>query len=272
MSGSNVGAFPQAALESFPRSHAHSPVRATAGGHNLFADAIIDESAGDRGKRAARAGLAFTIQVAIVGGLLLVPLLFTEGLDLYKFNNTVLLAPPPPPAPPPPAVRAQVIPKQSLLRSQLTAPTVIPKNVVENVPDAGAAAPTISDMNGVPGGTGDVFGGLATGAPPPPPPAAAPKPKDPLRIYSGMKEPALLFAPPVIYPPIARAAHVSGTVVIEAIIDEQGKVTQVKVVSGPGLLVESALKAVIGRKYQPTLLDGQPVSIRFDVRVDFRLS
>src|SRR6516225_1157732 len=63
--------------------------------------------------------------------------------------------------------------------------------------------------------------------------------------------------------PVARQAHVQGTVVIEAIIDDKGNVTQVKAISGPGLLTPAALKAVSARKYQPTLLDGQPVSIRF---------
>jgi len=93
-----------------------------------------------------------------------------------------------------------------------------------------------------------------------------------VRVFTGMKEPALIYAPPVAYPPVARVAHVSGTVVIEAIIDDKGNVTQVKAISGPAMLMDSALRAVSGRKYQPTILDGVPVSIRFDVKVEFHLS
>jgi len=138
--------------------------------------------------------------------------------------------------------------------------------------DAGAAAPAISDMTGgVPGGVGDVLGGSLNDAPPPAPLASAAKPKE-VRIFSGMKEPALLCAPPVVYPPVARMAHISGTVLIEAIIDDRGNATQVKAISGPALLMNAALKAVSERKYQPTILDGQPVSVRFDVKVDFKLS
>jgi periplasmic protein TonB len=270
MPGSNAVALPQATRKSNEQTEraALSPVRATARGHHLFADAILDENVRDRGKRAAKAGLAFTIQATIVGALLLIPLLFTEGIDLHKLDNTVLLAPPPPAPPPPPAIRVERIPKQSLLRATLTAPTVIPKKVVESAPDAGESAPVVSE--GVPGGVGDALGGSVTGAAPPPPPA--PKPKEPVRIFSGMKEPTLLYAPPLVYPPVARLAHVAGTVVIQAVIDDKGNVTQVKAVSGPPLLLEAALKAVSERRYQPTILDGMPVSVRFDVKVQFNLS
>ena len=272
MSGSNLDAFPQTALEATKQSAAQPYLRVTAGGHNLFADTIIDENAIDRGKRAASAGLALTIQAAVVVVGALVPLLFTEGIDPLKLNNMLLLtAPSPPTAPPPPAMHVQSIAKRSVLHAALTAPTVIPRKVVVSAPNEGMPAPTISDLaGGVPGG-GDVLGGSLTNAPPPPPPAPAAKPKE-LRIFTGMKEPALLYAPPLVYPPVARQAHVQGTVVIEAIIDEKGNVTQVKAISGPGLLTSAALKAVSARKYQPTILDGQPVSIRFDVKVEFKLS
>jgi hypothetical protein len=46
----------------------------------------------------------------------------------------------------------------------------------------------------------------------------------------------------------------------------------VKAISGPALLLDAALKAVSERRYQPTILDGMPVSIRFDVKVQFNLT
>jgi protein TonB len=75
-----------------------------------------------------------------------------------------------------------------------------------------------------------------------------------------------------VYSPIARQAHIEGTVILDAIIDEQGNVTQVRAISGPPLLFSSALKAVSERKYAPTILDGQPVAIRLNVTVEFHLS
>jgi protein TonB len=140
------------------------------------------------------------------------------------------------------------------------------------MPDAGSMAPAIAGIEGgVPGGVGDVLGGSVAG-PPPPPPVAAERPKGPIRIFSGMKEPRLLYEPPVVYSPIARQAHISGTVVVEAIIDEHGNVIQVQVISGPPLLLDSAIKAVTGRKYEPTILDGQPVAIRLTAKVVFRMT
>jgi periplasmic protein TonB len=237
----------------------------------LFATAIIEEDAREKGKRAAQTGFALAIQIAIVGTLLLIPLFFTEGIDLYKANSAILIAPPPPAAPPPPMHAEAVAPKPSFIKAQLTAPTVIPKKIAQ-VADASSAAPAVAGMTGgVPGGIGDVLGGVAAGPPPPPPPAAE-KPKGPIRITSGMKEPQLLYEPPVVYSPVARLAHVEGTVIVEAIIDEQGNVTQVHLISGPPLLVPGALKAVGERKYAPTVLDGQPVAIRLTVKVDYHLS
>ena len=47
--------------------------------------------------------------------------------------------------------------------------------------------------------------------------------------------------------------------VIDALIDERGDVTEARAISGPGLLIPAALAAVIKRRYEPTLLNGEPV-------------
>jgi periplasmic protein TonB len=275
MSAVNQGAFEQSSLgpsskETSQRPFA-VPARVTPRKQGLFSTAIIEEDARAKGKRAAQTGFALAIQLAVVGGLLLIPLIFTEGLDLYKVNSTILIAPPPPAAPPPPVAHVEVAPKPTFIKAQRTAPTVIPKKIAQ-VADASAAAPAIAGMvGGVPGGVGDVLGGIASGPPPPPPPAVE-RPKGPIRITSGMKEPTLLYEPPVVYSPVARMAHVEGTVVVEAVIDEHGNVTQVHFISGPAMLVQSAMKAVAERRYAPTILDGQPVAIRLTVKVDYKLS
>jgi periplasmic protein TonB len=70
---------------------------------------------------------------------------------------------------------------------------------------------------------------------------------------------------------LAKAARISGKVVIDSVIDTHGDVTQATVVSGPPLLITAALNAVEQWKYQPTLLNGQPVAVDMFVTVTFSL-
>lgn len=79
----------------------------------------------------------------------------------------------------------------------------------------------------------------------------------------------MVYAPPPAYPPLARASRLEGTVIIDAVIDETGHVVEARAVSGPALLFQSALRAVVQWRYQPTILDGEPVSIRMHVTVHF---
>ena len=66
--------------------------------------------------------------------------------------------------------------------------------------------------------------------------------------------------------------HMQGVVIIDAIVDEQGNVVEAKIVSGPPLLIQSALDAVKKWKYEPTYLNDQPVPVQLNVTVTFRLA
>ena len=84
-------------------------------------------------------------------------------------------------------------------------------------------------------------------------------------------QPAQLFrSVPPIYPPMAKAQHVSGNVQIDALIDASGNVAELKIISGPGMLHRAALDAVKQWKYKPAMLDGQPTSMHLTVTVQFR--
>jgi protein TonB len=74
------------------------------------------------------------------------------------------------------------------------------------------------------------------------------------------------------YPPLARQTHIQGTVIVDAIIDEKGNVVQARAVSGHPLLIDAALKAVLQWKYEPTSLNGQPISVELQVQVHFNLN
>jgi periplasmic protein TonB len=75
-----------------------------------------------------------------------------------------------------------------------------------------------------------------------------------------------------IYPPLARQTRISGTVKLHAIIGKGGAVEQLQVVSGHPLLVQSALDAVKQWRYQPTLLNGEPVEVDTEIDVIFSLA
>ena len=74
------------------------------------------------------------------------------------------------------------------------------------------------------------------------------------------------------YPDAARQAGVQGTVVLSTVVNAQGAVTQVKTVSGPEALALAATDAVRWWRYEPYLVNGQPVPVETTITVNFRLS
>jgi protein TonB len=73
------------------------------------------------------------------------------------------------------------------------------------------------------------------------------------------------------YPAIAKAAGVSGTVTLAATISRAGTIENLRITSGPAMLRQAALEAVQAWRYQPYLLDGQPVEVETTVNVIFTL-
>jgi TonB family protein len=74
------------------------------------------------------------------------------------------------------------------------------------------------------------------------------------------------------YPKKARKQHVEGTVRLHAIIDKDGSVRDLEVISGDPLLTDAAVKAVRQWRYSPTLLDGQAKEITTTIEVVFALN
>jgi protein TonB len=80
----------------------------------------------------------------------------------------------------------------------------------------------------------------------------------------------LISSAPPAYPPLARSQGVEGDVTLDALIDETGRVTKVKTISGPALLQQAAAAAVRQWKYEPATLDGKAVPMHITVTVKFR--
>jgi TonB family protein len=93
----------------------------------------------------------------------------------------------------------------------------------------------------------------------------------PVRVGGDIKEPRLLSRPDPQYPAIAKQARVEGQVVIEATIDQNGNVRDVRVLRGNALFNDAALEAVRRWKYERTLINGAPVDVLTTVVVNFTL-
>jgi periplasmic protein TonB len=164
---------------------------------------------------------------------------------------------------------------------KLMAPREIPKqvNIIKEdapPPDVGAVGVTGGVAGGVPGGQiggvlGGIIGGAPSAAPPPPPP---PKPVTPSKVVIGgsvMAAKRIDHTQPV-YPALARQAHISGQVVIHAVISKDGRVTDMNVISSTHpLLIQAALDAVRQFRYSPTELNGSAVDVDTTITVIFSL-
>ena len=162
-------------------------------------------------------------------------------------------------AEPPPAVK-----KPTLGEVRLAAPTANRSSIAPGSGDADVA-PSLSSSQVAP--TGDALdGGLVAGNAKQPVAPAVPLP------VGGDVIPAhLLSSTPPAYPQIAKSQRIEGAVRIDALVDAAGKVSSMKVVSGPVLLHQAAMEALRQWKYQPAMLDGKPVPMHLTVTIQFRL-
>ncbi len=252
---------------------------------DLFQSSMIENNHIKSSSKTVDFLIALAVNAAILAGPILAGLIYTDTLNLKQFENTFLIAPPPPPPPPPapaaPVVRAAPAHRVFENAGKLIAPTVVPKTIADI-----KEAPLPPDfegggtVGGVPGGVaggsmGGVIGGVIGGVNTKVVAPLAPKssgPKAPVRVGGRVREPRLIARVDPTYPPLARQTHMQGVVLIDAILDEQGNVVEAKIVSGPPLLIQSALDAVKKWKYEPTYLNDQPVPVQLNVTVTFRLS
>jgi periplasmic protein TonB len=206
----------------------------------MFSDSLL-ELGQQRKRRAFATTTSFIFNCVAMGVMLIMPLLFTEDLPKAQLL-TFLVAPPPPPPPPPPAAeQVQPVVRQvqtdMLSTGQLRTPTKIPQKVQmireEEAPPAMAATGGV--VGGVPGGipggqVGGVIGGIinATASL-----AAVPKfaPVVPqrVRISQGVTKGLLVHRVEPVYPTLARSARVQGELVLSAIIDTNGQISNLSV-------------------------------------------
>jgi protein TonB len=243
----------------------------------MFEQSFVDWESG-KGRRFGTQMTSFIVQGCLLVFLVLLPLIFTDALPRQQFMSMLVAPPPPPPPPPPPAAAAPIKPvkvETEIDNGKLKTPTKIPDQIkmVKDEEDM-AASNAVGVVGGVPGGVpggqmGGVLGGIISSAPAPVPQIKAPQR---VRVSAGVVEGNLTRRVQPVYPPLARTARIQGTVVLSAVISKTGTIEGLKVLQGPPMLVNAAMEAVKQWKYQPYLLNGEPVEVDTTITVNFSLA
>lgn len=142
----------------------------------------------------------------------------------------------------------------------------------EPIEESAEAPPITSSAPraGAPGSMPSVNHNSAASDAPPPPKKPTP-PQVPKVVSGGVLNGKAISKPQPAYPPIAKAAKASGTVTVQVLVDESGKVVSAHAVSGHPLLQQSAVAAARQAKFSPTLLSGQPVKVSGVITYNFVL-
>jgi periplasmic protein TonB len=239
------------------------------------------------GKRVWTTFLGMTSQVFLVGSAVLVPMVFPQALPYAQLP--IALAPPVPSGPP----RGSDPPKPHPIRRTVArlaavgfyAPPRVPDRVTidpEPVPGTAIDGALPGDARAsIPAVWGAFFNNLVPAPAVAPPVArapvepAAPAPiEKPQRLREGgrFQLGRLLRRVEPAYPPLARTTRASGLVVLECVVGIDGRIKNVKIVSGHPLLVNAARDAVWQWVYEASRLNGVPTEIIARISVNFKLN
>jgi protein TonB len=233
----------------------------------MFEDALMESGGKIKTHRTWTSGVAAICNGSIACLLVLLPLLHPASLP--KQTLSMLLAAPAPPAPPLPHISRVVnlATRAAAFADPFTPPRIVPNRI----PTTDAPAPT--ELNLAPiarESTGSLMGlPDSIGAVTPPQVRVSPARKP--VISSGVMEGRRVGGDEPRYPAIARAAGVQGTVVLNATISKAGTIENLRVMTGPAMLVPAAEEAVRTWRYRPYSLNGEPVEVETTVRVIFNL-
>lgn len=236
----------------------------------MFEDSLVESNGRIRTRSRRYVIGTFLLEAALVAVIILVPYLYPAVLPTH-YLSVPLIAPPPAPAPQMAQQRAAASPERAALQTiDLTAPSRIPTSIphiIDNAPPSFVAG---GDSSAHGGGLPGVLFSNSTG-PSPIPRVQPAKPSGPIHISSGVAQGQLLAPIRPIYPQIALATRTQGTVVVAAVISTSGTIEDLRVVSGPPLLVNAAVSAIRQARWRPYLLNGEPVEVETTITVIFRL-
>lgn len=210
---------------------------------------------------------AFAFNLSILLCFVMVPLIYLEALTPQTITTLIPMAPAPEQQPVQKPIAQTPRPVTNVPVDPYAAPRIIPRGpiYIPQEPEVAIFNPG-GDGPGIPGGLDNpVF------RPQPAPHVVHQPPSGPVRVSTMVQEGLAIHKTIPVYPAIAVAAHAQGTVVLAATISKGGTIENLRVVSGPPMLQQSAVNAVSTWRYRPYLLDGQPVEVETTVNVVFSL-
>jgi periplasmic protein TonB len=240
----------------------------------MFADSLLDSTLISRSHRGWTTLISFFLEALMVGSLLMVPLLYTEGLPSLRLMRPEVIGPT---ASPGPAAKIEPSHSRNLMLKNasgliLMPPQQIPKGISPETSVPVGPPPELATGGSTSGsgGSGTPNGILnSTGDTPfiviPPRPVYHPP-------ISHWMEGNLVRRVQPAYPSLAVQTRTQGQVVLRAVISREGTIENLQVVSGHPLLVRAAIEAVRQWRYRPYVLNGEPVEVETQVTVNFVLS
>lgn len=254
----------------------NQPLKASSPQHNAIGGplpVLLDFHNGGRGWRMSLGAL---VQASLLGLVLTLPLLMTDKLIPQPLAEAL-----------PPYQRGDSVtvveakggggpkPTPKINPAGLTSP--FSKTTPKAAPDGPTGLSTELDSDGPGGGRRGVPWGVEDGIPvqgPVGPPVATPQPPppdEPIVVGGKIRPPRLIHRVEPTYPRMAQIARIQGDVVLEALLEKDGRVRNVEIKSGHPSLAPAASEAVGQWIYEPTYLNGQPYAVRLTVTVEFRL-
>jgi protein TonB len=235
----------------------------------VFEDSVFESAGRIRTRSRSWMIAAFLFNGSILLALILIPLIYPQGLSRQAFP--FLMATPAPTTPRQPLREPPAHPARGAGEFDLS-PIFAPPKIPSFFPwtDRNGSVPggniQGADLNS---GAGDDARKLFQGQ------AAIPivqiTQSHPLRVSGSVVEGLLVYKPTPRYSSIAIVTRTEGTVTLAATISKAGTIENLRVVSGPAMLQQAALDAVKNWRYRPYELDGQPIEVETTVNVIFKL-
>lgn len=251
----------------------------------MFEHSLIDLEETKQRRRLSPLPIAVGLHLVVLGAIGLAQVWAVPQVgDPQLAMEPIWLAPPPPP--PPPAGGRK--PTQAPTQKPVTPQTPVQPDT-DRIPEKPADAPAdpgpvieegslFGSTDGVSGGvdtgiTGGVLDSQGTGSIGWGGPVAPPEPRNEVIRFNGtMTRPVQLSGRQPHYTELARRTGTEGVVILEAIIDKQGRVSKVRVLKGlPMGLDTEAVAAVQSWIFEPARLDGRPVSVYYTLTVNFQI-